>query len=393
MSHSENSSSVTPRSGPLSGLRVLFLGGIGPAPYGAMLLADLGADVVRIDRSPPSPDKVTAAGAGDPFPMPVDPFSRGQRSIALNLRNAEDAEIAWKLIEKSDVLVEGFRPGVLERLGFAPDVCHQRNPALVIARVTGWGQQGPLAQTPGHDINYIALTGALDAIGRQGQAPSIPLNLIGDFAGGGLWMAFGVMAALFERARSGRGQVVDAAMVDGSMSLLNMAYAMKHFGLMPRARGENLLDGGAHLYDSYECADGGRVAVGAIEPEFYAAMCEGTGLVDDAPDRRLDPARWPTLKADLDALFRERSRDEWCAEMEKGAACLTPVLGLAEAPHHEHHVARGSFVEVEGVTMPAPGPRFSRTPPDLPSHFARPGADSSAIRASLSSTETRSSHD
>ena len=315
--------------------------------------------------------------------MPLDPFSRGQRSIALNLKDPADLEVARRLVDSADVLIEGFRPGVLERLGFEPDRCHERNPGLVIARVTGWGQEGALAQAPGHDINYIGLAGVLDVIGPSGHAPGIPLNLVGDFAGGGLWMAFGVMSALFERCRSGRGQVVDAAMVDGSLSLLTMAYAMKHFGAMPRPRGENLLEGGAHLYDTYECADGKRVALGAIEPDFYRALCEETGLVDDEPHRRLEPQRWPALKADLAKVLQTRSRDEWCASPGAKAACLSPVLGLEEAPEHAHHTARRSFIRIEGMTLPAPGPRFSRTPVGEPDRFCRPGQDSPAILASL----------
>lgn len=383
---------ITPQDqakGPLVGLRVVFLGGIGPAPYGTMLLSDLGADVVRIDRAMPPGVVPGTPSPDDPFPMPVEPFSRGQRSVALNLKNDDDRETAWQLIDRADVLVEGFRPGVLERLGFGPEVCHARNPGLVIARVTGWGQDGPLAQTPGHDINYIALTGVLDVVGRPGQPPSIPLNLVGDFAGGGLWMAFGVMAALFERSRSGLGQVVDAAMVDGALSLMNMAYALKHFGLMSRPRGENLLDGGPHLYDTYACADDKRVALGAIEHDFYKTLREGTGLSDTEPAKRLDPSRWPGFKSELADIFKTRSREEWCNELETSAACLTPVLDLEDAPQHPHHIARKAFVQVEGVTLPAPGPRFSRTSASPPTHFARPGADTETLRQELRASDNR----
>lgn len=374
------STSSDQRSGPLSGLRAVLMGGIGPAPYCAMLLADLGADVVRVDR----PSKKPRTDV--PFPMPVDPLSRGQRSVTLNLKQAEDVELAWRLIENADVLVEGFRPGAMERLGFGPEACQARNARLVYGRVTGWGQSGPLAQAPGHDINYIALTGVLDLIGRPDGDPAIPLNLVGDFAGGGLYLAFGILAAVFERNRSGLGQVVDAAMIDGTLSLMNMAYGLKHFGLMSGGRGENLLDGGAHMYDTYPCADGQRIAIGAIEPEFYRALCEQTGLDDSQPGLRFDPTRWGILKERIGHIIKTRTRDEWCGAAGAAAACLSPVLSVDEAPWHPHHKARGSFVEVEGVTLPAPGPRFSRTPAQTPSRFAQPGAHTEEVRDEIRNT-------
>jgi alpha-methylacyl-CoA racemase len=371
-----DSSDEASRSGPLSGLRVVAMGGIGPAPYGVMLLADLGADVVRIDRPPPS-----APPADDPFAMGFDPFSRGQRSIVLDLKAPSDVAVVWKLIARADVLVEGFRPGVMERLGFGPEPCHAVNAGLVYGRVTGWGQQGPLAQAPGHDINYIGLTGALDAIGRRGEPPAVPLNLVGDFGGGGMYLAFGVLAALFERGRSGKGQVIDAAMVDGSLSMMTMAYALRASGLAPNGRGANLLDGGAHLYDT--CKDGKRVAVGAIERPFYDALRDRLGLDDAQPEQRFTPARWETLRPAMARIFGARDREEWASSPDAALACVSPVLTMDEAPDHPHLKARQSFIEVEGLTMPAPGPRFSRTPAQPPRRFARAGCDSDAIRKEL----------
>lgn len=355
----------------------MLAGGIGPAPYCAMLLADMGADVVRIDRPEEAP-------TADPLAMPVDVFSRGQRSIALDLKRPDDVETARSLVARSDVLIEGFRPGVMERLGLGPDVCLGRNARLVYGRATGWGRGGPLEQAPGHDINYIALAGALDAIGQRGGPPVVPLNLVGDFAGGGQLLTMGILAALVERAHSGRGQVVEAAMVDGASSLMTMNYALAHFGRVTGARGENLLDGGAPFYGVYECADGRYVAVGAVELMFYRQLVALCDIPDPAEaEDRFDVTRWPEWRKRFADAFRRRSRDDWCADPLAAAACVSPVLRIDEVPRHPHHLARRSFMTADGVTLPAPAPRFSRTPCAVPAAFVRPGANSDVIRAAL----------
>jgi alpha-methylacyl-CoA racemase len=344
--------------GPLAGTRIVELAGIGPSPFCAMVLADLGADIVRVDR-------VDAVMGGDPSTPPADLPNRGRRSIGVDLKAAEGVETVLALVERADALIEGFRPGVCERLGVGPDACLTRNPRLVFGRMTGWGQEGPYAQAAGHDINYIALAGALEPIGRAGQAPTPPLNLVGDYGGGGMLLALGIVAALVETGRSGRGQVVDAAMVDGAATLMTMFHALTAMGVWSPPRGTNLLDSGAHFYDVYECADGRYVSIGSIEPQFYAQLLELTGLADDGGDPlpwQHDRSHWPALKVRLAAIFRTRTRAEWCQVMEHTDVCFAPVLSLAEAPEHPHLVARETFVEVAGVVQPAPSPRFSRTP-------------------------------
>ncbi|WP_084269654.1 CaiB/BaiF CoA transferase family protein [Patulibacter minatonensis] len=338
-------------SGPLAGVRVVELGGIGPAPFGCMLLADMGAEVVRVDR---------ASQAGDPGAVDRA-LVRGRTSVTVDLKQPEGVDVVLRLTDAADVLVEGFRPGVAERLGVGPDVVRGRNPRLVYGRMTGWGQEGPYAQAPGHDLNYLALTGVLHAIGR-GDRPVAPLNLIGDFGGGGALLASGVVAALFERERSGRGQTVDVAMVDGAGQLATAIHGMRHEGFWEDDREANLLDGGAHFYDVYATKDGRFVSVAAIEPQFYAALLQGMGLDADELGPQDDRSRWPANSARFAEVFAGRTRDEWCAVLEPLGACFAPVLSLDEAPHHAHAVARRGFVEVDGHAVPAPAPRFDRTP-------------------------------
>jgi alpha-methylacyl-CoA racemase len=353
-------------AGPLSGTRVVELAGIGPGPYACMLLADLGAEVLRVDRP----------GGGGLSLSSYDVLDRGRRSVAVDLKSPAGAQVVLRLVEAADVLVEGFRPGVAERLGVGPEACAERNPALVYARMTGWGQEGPLAARAGHDITYSALTGALHSVGEAGRKPVPPLNLVADFGGGSLFLVAGVLAALVERGRSGRGQVVDAAMVDGVTSLMSMFYGLRAAGVWSDERGANLLDGGAPFYDTYRCADGGYVAVGALEPQFWAALV-ATLELDDLPGQH-DMARWPELRQRLSEAFAARSRDEWAAVFEGLDACVAPVLTLAEAGKHPHLVARGTVVERDGVPQPAAAPRFSRTP-SAPGAAPRPaGADTRA---------------
>jgi alpha-methylacyl-CoA racemase len=328
--------------GPLRGVKVIELAAIGPAPFACMLLADLGADVIRVDR----PGERAFAS----WHRIID---RGRRSVAVDLKHPGGKEVVLRLAERADVLVEGYRPGVAERLGFGPADCRRRNPALVYGRMTGWGQSGPLAQTAGHDINYIALTGALHAIGETGGAPVPPLNLLGDFAGGGAFLAFGIVAALLERERSGNGQVVDASIVDGTVALLAMLLAMEESGAWNPARGTNLLDGGAPFYTVYECAGGGHVAVGCLEERFYQAFTDGLGLDRATLPDRDDPANWPALRRRFADKLAERGRDEWAAVFEATDACVTPVLSTAEAASHAHHVHRKTFQQA--------APRFSRS--------------------------------
>jgi alpha-methylacyl-CoA racemase len=351
-------------SGPLSGLRVLELAGLGPAPHACMVLADLGADVVRVER--PGAFGIGAASS--------DPLLRGRRSVAADLKSPEGTELVLGLAERADVLVEGYRPGVAERLGLGPDACLARNPRLVYARMTGWGQEGPLAPRAGHDLNYLGLTGALAAIGRPGERPAVPLNLVADFGGGSMLLLVGVLAALVERQSSGRGQVVDAAMVDGVATLTAMLWSLRGMGLWSDERGANLLDGGAPFYDTYTCADGRHLAVGALEPQFYAALLEGLGLADaDLPDQ-LDTTGWPQLRQALTEAFASRRRDEWATVFDGVDACVTPVVELAEVAEQPHLVARGTFTAVDGVLQPSPAPRFSRTPAPPPRPVAA-GAD------------------
>ncbi|HSW08649.1 CaiB/BaiF CoA transferase family protein [Aquabacterium sp.] len=340
-------------AGPLAGLKVVEMAGLGPAPFCAMLLADMGAQVLRITR----PGVVVD---------PHDVSTRNRLALPLDLRQTEGAETARGFIDKADALIEGFRPGVMERLGLGPEACLARNPRLVYGRMTGWGQHGPLAHAAGHDINYIAISGALHAIGRPGEAPVPPLNYVGDFGGGGMLLAVGLLAALHEARSSGRGQVVDAAMTDGAALLSAFMYGFKSAGRWSNQRGENMLDGGAHFYDTYACADGKYIAIGAIEPQFYAELRERCGIHDAIFDAQMDAARWPMLKLRLADVFRTRTRDEWCALLEGSDACFAPVLDWDEAPQHAHNRARDTFVSLDGVVQPAPAPRFSRTPSARP---------------------------
>jgi alpha-methylacyl-CoA racemase len=345
--------------GPLSGLKVVELAGIGPGPMCAMLLADLGATVLRIDRPSPS-------GLGVPRPLKYDLLLRNRSVLALDLKQQSAVELVLRLLEKSDALIEGFRPGVTERLGLGPETCLARNKRLVYGRMTGWGQDGPLAQAAAHDLNYIALTGALHAIGRQGQPPTPPLNLVGDFGGGALYLAFGIMCALFEAGRSGKGQVVDAAIVDGTASLMTSFFGTYGAGLTTDARGTNATDSGSHFYDVYECADGRFVSLAPIEAKFHAELLQRLEIDPASVPKQWDKAGWPRMKALLAERFRTRTRDEWSALLEGTDACFAPVLSPAEAPGHPHLVARGTFIEVDGVVQPAPAPRFSRSVPETP---------------------------
>jgi alpha-methylacyl-CoA racemase len=345
-------------AGPLAGLKVVELAGIGPGPHAAMVLADLGADVVRVDRP--------SGGLRIGDPDAPDPTSRGRRRVAADLKDPAGRETVLRLVERADVLLEGYRPGVTERLGVGPADCHARNPRLVYGRMTGWGQDGPLAARAGHDINYISITGALHAIGRAGERPVPPLNLVGDFGGGSMLLVVGVLAALWEAQRSGQGQVVDAAMVDGSSLLVQMVWGLRGQGLWADARESNLLDGHAPFYDTYTCADGRHVAVGAIEGQFYAALLAGLGLDGEELPHQHDPSGWPTLRARFTEVFATRSRDEWAEVFAGTDACVTPVLSFAEVPAHPHLAARGTIVERDGVAQAAPAPRFSRTPTTVP---------------------------
>jgi alpha-methylacyl-CoA racemase len=352
--------------GVLSGYRVVELAGIGPAPMCAMLLSDMGADVLRIDR-------VADAGLGIAMDTKYSLLNRGRRSVALDLKRPEATETVLRLADRADALIEGFRPGVMERLGLGPDTCMARNPRLVYGRMTGWGQEGPLAHAAGHDINYIALSGALYCIGRKGEAPVPPLNLIGDFGGGALYLALGVVAGLLEAQKSGKGQVVDAAMVDGAASLMTAIYGMRGSGIWSDQRGENILDTGAHYYEVYQTSDGKHVAIGSIETKFYEELLRLSGLKGEELPRQNDRNSWPKMKERLAALFRTKSRDEWCRIMEGSDICFAPVLSMDEAPHHPHNRQRGTFLEQDGVIQPAPAPRFSRTPSAVQRPPARPG--------------------
>jgi alpha-methylacyl-CoA racemase len=340
--------------GPLAGVRVIELAGIGPGPFAAMMLSDMGADVIRVDRA-------GSVYGGDPQSPPADIMNRGRRSIGVDLKSPDGLETVMRLVESADALIEGFRPGVTERLGLGPEDCMARNPRLVYGRMTGWGQDGPYAHAAGHDINYISLAGALEPMGRKGEAPVPPLNLIGDFGGGGMMLAFGVVCAIIESRGSGTGQVVDAAMVDGAATLMTFFHGFRAMGVWDDERGTNLLDTGAHFYDVYETADGTYLSIGSIEPQFYAQLRETLGLTDSRWDQQMSRSAWPELKAELRELFLTRTRDEWCELMEHTDICFAPVLSMAEAPSHPHNVARGTFTEVAGVVQPRPAPRFSRT--------------------------------
>jgi len=338
--------------GPLKGYRIIEMAGIGPGPMCAMLLSDMGAEVLRIDRLAPS-------GLGVAMPHKFELLNRGRRSAAVDVSKKQGAEVVLRLVEKADALIEGFRPGVMERLGLGPEDCWRRNPRLVYGRMTGWGQEGPLAKAAGHDINYISLAGALHAIGRAGGPPVPPLNLVGDFGGGALYLAFGLVCGLLEASKSGKGQVVDAAMVDGAASLMTLFFGMKAMGIWSEERGTNVLDTGAHFYDVYETADGKYVSIGSIEAKFYAELLRLTGLEAEALPDQMDREKWQGMKERLRAVFRQKTRDEWCAIMEGSDVCFAPVLSMEEAPNHPHNKARGTFVEIDGVVQPGPAPRFS----------------------------------
>ncbi|MFP6627842.1 MAG: CaiB/BaiF CoA-transferase family protein [Myxococcota bacterium] len=360
--------------GPLEGVKVVELAGIGPGPFASMMLADMGADVIRIDRA-------SRVRGGDPATPPKDPMSRGRRSVAVDLKNPAGVEAVLRIVARADALIEGFRPGVMERIGLGPDVCLARNPKLVYGRMTGWGQEGPMAQAAGHDINYISLAGVLDHIGRKGERPLAPLNLVGDFGGGGMLMAFGVACALIETARSGKGQVVDAAMVDGAAVLMQMMYGMRAMGVWNDERGTNLLDSGAHFYEVYETQDGKHVSIGSIEPQFYAELIEKTGLAAEDLPAQMDQSQWSKLKERLAAIFKSKSRDEWCEIMEGSDVCFAPVLSMGEAPEHPHNLHRKTFLDDGGVVQAAPAPRFSRTAPEVARPAPHLGQDSAEVLA------------
>lgn len=344
--------------GPLTGYKVIEIAAIGPGPMCAMLLSDMGAEVVRIDR-------LTESGLGVQTPRKFALLDRGRRSVAIDLKRKEGVEVLLRLVERADALIEGFRPGVAERLGIGPEDCLARNPKLVYGRMTGWGQSGPLARAAGHDINYIALIGALHCIGRQGEPPVPPLNLLGDFGGGGVYLAFGIVCGLLEASKSGKGQVVDAAMIDGVASLMTLIWGLKGAGIWSETRGTNVLDTGAHYYNVYETADGKYVSVGAIEEKFYEELLRLMGIQDEEFRDKENRERWPQLRDRLAAAFRMKSRDEWCAILEGSDACFAPVLSMEEALNHPHVRARETFIEYCGVVQPAPAPRFSRTRPEI----------------------------
>jgi alpha-methylacyl-CoA racemase len=369
------------RTGPLQGLRVIELASIGPGPMCCMLLADLGADVVRVDRLEPS-------GLGLPVDKRYDVNGRGRRSVALDLKSQAGREAVLRLVEGADVLVEGFRPGVTEKLGLGPADCQARNPRLVYGRMTGFGQTGPLAAAAGHDLNYIALTGVLHAMGPAGGKPVPPLNLVGDYGGGALYLAFGVMAALFERQRSGLGQVVDAAMVDGASSLASIFHGLRAAGQWRDERGANLLDGGAPFYDTYETADSKHISLGPLEPKFFAQLATALGLEERYLKRQYDRRLWPELRQAIAAAVKRETRDAWCEKLEGSDVCFAPVLTFAEAPAHAHAVARGAFIEVAGVVQPAPAPRFNRTPAGLPQPSPAEGEHTHAVLTEAGYTDT-----
>jgi alpha-methylacyl-CoA racemase len=366
-------------SGPLQGVTVVELAGIGPGPFAGMMLADMGADVVRVDRIP-TPGGGSALEALMRNDSVVD---RGRRSIALNMKDPRAVEAVLQLAARADILIEGFRPGVTEKLGVGPKDCMARNPKLVYGRMTGWGQTGPLAQAAGHDLNYIALSGAVHAMGPADRPPAVPLNLVGDYGGGGMLLALGVVAALYEAQRSGCGQVVDAAITDGAAVLMAAQYGLKAKGFWQDERESNFLDGSAHFYGNYACADGRYISIGPIEPQFYRLLLEKCGITDPHFAQQWERAEWPALKDKLAALFRRKSRDEWCEVLEGSDACVAPVLSMAEAPAHPHNLARGIFVEQDGVVQPAPAPRFDRTPSELPAAAPAIGRDSLDILRSL----------
>ena len=360
--------------GPLTGYKIIEIAGIGPGPFAAMMLSDMGAEVIRVER-------VQAVRDTQSSNANWDVMQRGRKNVAIDLKHADGVEALLQLVEKADAMIEGFRPGVMERLGVGPDVCLARNKKLVFGRMTGWGQDGPYANAAGHDINYIALAGALAHFGRAGEAPVPPLNMVGDFGGGGMLLAYGVVCALLEAQRSGAGQVVDAAMVDGSAILMSMFWGFKNIGLHDEnARGTNMLDSGAHFYDVYKCSDGKFVSIGSIEPQFYAQLLQLTGLASDAEfANQQDRTMWPKLKQRLTEVFATKTQAEWCKMMEGTDVCFAPVLTMSEAAKHPHNVARKTFIEIAGTTQPAPAPRFSRTVASLPTAPVGAGANTREV--------------
>lgn len=354
--------------GPLAGIRVLEIAGIGPGPFCAMMLSDMGAEVIRIDRK-------DQAGTGDPRLV----LNRGRKSLALDLKKPEAVATVLNMVQHADLLIEGFRPGVMERLGLGPQDCFAQNPRLIFGRMTGWGQTGPLSQAAGHDINYISLAGALHAMGDADRPPTPPLNLVGDFGGGAMYLLAGLLAALIESGKSGQGQVVDAAMTDGTASLTAAFHGLKAMGRWTDNRSNNYLDGGAHYYGAYACSDGRFISIGSIEPKFYALLLEKCGIEDPDFQNQNDRDNWPQLKQKLEELFKTRTRDEWCSLMEGTDVCFAPILDMEEAPSHPHNAARDTFVKVAGVTQPAPAPRFSRTQGEIQGPAAVVGEHSEEV--------------
>ncbi len=362
--------------GPLKGIRVMEMAGIGPAPFACMLLSDLGAEVIRVDR----------AKGGLVFQHDGDILNRGRKSIAVDLKQPEGVEAVLKLLETADVLIEGFRPGVMEKLGLGPDECLARNKKLVFGRMTGWGQDGPLSQAAGHDINYIAISGALDAIGTKESGPIPPLNLLGDFGGGSMYLVMGILAALLETKNSGKGQVIDVAITDGVASLTSCIWGFKHLGMWKPGRENNALDGGAHYYDTYECADGKWITIGSVEPQFYALLLEKLGLeveIVDLGSQFFEREKWPKLKAQLIGLFKQKTQAEWCEIMEGTDVCFAPVIAMDEAPEYAHNQVREAFVERDGYIQPAPAPRFSRTPGEIQGAPVAVGAHTEELLSAL----------
>ena len=359
--------------GPLAGVKIIEIKGIGPGPFAGMLLADMGAEVIVVERSSKGSGMIA-------LPAAMDCNSRGKKSIALNLKTAAGAETLLRLVESADMLFEGFRPGVAERLGFGPEQCHARNPSLVYGRITGWGQTGPLAKTAGHDINYISLTGSLAAIGNPDK-PTVPLNLVGDYAGGSMYLVMGMLAALYEAQRSGKGDVIDAAITDGSASLMSMFHSMDKLGAWSPERGSNMLDGSAPFYDVYETSDGRFVSIGSIEPQFYALLVEKTGVDPEVFANSYDKSQWPQMKERLIEVFKTKSQAQWCEFMEGTDLCFAPVLNYREAPAHPHNAARNTYIDIDGLIQPAPAPRFARSDCATPSSPSSEGADTHEVLA------------
>lgn len=366
-------------AGPLSGVRIVEFAGIGPSPFCGMMLADHGAEIIRIDRM---------GGVSILPDLPTDPLARSKKSIPINTRSAEGVALARELCRSADGLIEGFRPGVMERLGLGPDILLADNPRLVYGRMTGWGQTGPYAPQAGHDINYIALSGALHTCGRKGEKPTPPVNYLGDFGGGGMMLAFGMLAAIIAVKNGGKGQIIDCAMTDGSAVLAAMTWGLKAAGIWRDETGVNLLDTGAHHYDTYETSDGKWISIGSLEPQFYALLREKAGLDDPEFDRQNDPAAWDGLKEKLTTIFKTKTRDEWCAIMGMTDICFAPVLSLGEAPGHPHNAARETFINVAGATQPAPAPRYSETRTDHPRPAPAKGADTDDILRMMGKTDT-----